>query len=102
MSLQGSNDNQTVCYQKVHAFMNKLPMRKKRVIKVNMANFKLLDTKCKDAEASESLIQNITEHLTELEMKILHCLGEKPNFASWIKKTFFAKCKKMINLLISF
>ena len=71
LSLQGSNANRILCFQKVQAFMNKLPLWKKRIAKGNTANFKLLDLKLNDADASAALIQNITEHLSDLEIKAI-------------------------------
>ena len=48
-SLQGSNTDRIVCFKKVHALMNKLPMWKKQVLLEYMARFKLLDEKVNPA-----------------------------------------------------
>ena len=42
LSLQGSNTNGIVYFQKVYFFINMLLTSKKRVLKGNMANFKLI------------------------------------------------------------
>ena len=56
-----------------------------------MTKFQLLDQKFEDSKAS---IQNITEHITELETNFLHYLGEKTNFTFWIKQPFFAEMQE--------